>query len=66
MSKRRQEVDAWAETQVLDVQPVLHVVSPEDENIALYEEYARELERAASRGTAGRAGPKSTAGRRKR
>jgi hypothetical protein len=66
MSKRRQEVDAWAETHVLDVQPVLHVVSPEDENIALYEEYVRELEGAASRGAAGRAGPKSAADRRKR
>jgi len=61
MSNRRQEVDAWAETHVLDVQPVLHVVSSENDNVALYEEYARELEGAASPGAAG---PKDAARRR--
>jgi hypothetical protein len=60
---RRQEVDAWAETHVLDVQPVLHVVSRDTDNVALYEEYARELEGAASRGAAGH---KSVAGPHKR
>ena len=62
MSNRREQVDAWAETHVLDVQPVLHVVSDND-NVALYEEYARELEGAASRGAAG---PQGAAVRRKR
>jgi hypothetical protein len=66
MSNRRQEVDVWAETHVLDVQPVLRAVSPEGENIALYEEYVRELEGTASRGAAGRADPKSAARPRKR
>jgi hypothetical protein len=55
MSKRRQEVDAWAETHVLDVQPVLHVVSHDSDNNALYEEYVREQEGAASRDAAGSA-----------
>ena len=63
MSNRRQEVDAWAETHVLDVQPVLHAVSSESDNNALYEEYVRELDGAASRAAAG---PKNTAGPRKR
>jgi len=63
MSNRRQEVDAWAETHVLDVQPVLHAVSHESDNIALYEEYVRELDGDASRAAAG---PKNAAGRRKR
>ena len=53
MSKRRQEVDAWAETHVLDVQPVLHVVTHESENAELYDEYVRELDGAASRDPAG-------------
>jgi hypothetical protein len=53
MSNRRQEADAWAETHVLDVQPVLHVVSHESDNNALYEEYVRELEGAAARDTSG-------------
>jgi hypothetical protein len=63
MSNGRREVDAWAETHVLDVQPVLHVVSPESDNNALYEEYARELEGAASPGAAG---PNGAARRRQR
>ena len=63
MSNRRPEVDAWAETHVLDVQPMLHVVSPESDNNALYEEYARELEDAASPSAAG---PKNAARRRQR
>lgn len=63
MSNRRQEVDAWAETHVLDVQPVLHAVSPESDNNVLYEEYVRELDGDASRAAAG---PKNAAGRRKR
>jgi hypothetical protein len=62
MTNRRQEVDAWAETHVLDVQPVLHVMSHESDNLALYEEYTRELERAASRDAAGPA----TSGTRRR
>jgi hypothetical protein len=41
-------------------------VSPEGENIALYEEYVRELEGTASRGAAGRADPKSAPRPRKR
>jgi hypothetical protein len=53
MTKRRQEIDAWAETHVLDVQPVLHVVSRESDNDALYDEYARELERGAARDATG-------------
>ncbi|HJR69102.1 MAG TPA: hypothetical protein VKA43_03605 [Gammaproteobacteria bacterium] len=63
MSNRRQEVDPWGETHVLDVQPVRHVVSNDTDNVALYDEYARELEGAAPRGAAG---PKSAADPRKR
>ena len=62
MSNRRQEVDAWAETMVLDAQPVLHAVSPESENIELYEEYVRELDGDAPRGAAG---PRSAADRKR-
>ncbi len=63
MSNRREQGDVWAETHVLDVQPVLQVVSRDSDNLALYDEYVRELADSASHESVNL---KRAAGRRKR
>jgi hypothetical protein len=48
MSKQEQ-LDVYAETHILEVKPaVLHVLGRDSDNLALYDEYERELGRAAA------------------